>query len=228
MATSGVAQGADNVKEKPVDEQPKIVSMKWVNESEKPLAEICYKDKAIIKITTKNLQGKEITIKVVHATKKAKVEDWDKAKSEDVELKAVVGGDDIAKIEFIPQEDWCTKGAKENTVIVQVVYETLKKDFAVSKLKIRPINHNKDMVASDNALRFTASFEALAMICPDGKIRGYQDGGCGKGVWTVGIGEAATGKGITKDTVIESEAEAWTRFSNKMKGGSSFELYTVC
>lgn len=81
----------------------------------------------------------------------------------------------------------------------------------------RPSNYPRRqvMVASENAVRFTASFEAIGFICPDGKLRAYQDRGCKRGFWTVGIGEM-TGRG--KDSSFSSEAEAYTSFAGKIKG----------
>jgi GH24 family phage-related lysozyme (muramidase) len=74
---------------------------------------------------------------------------------------------------------------------------------------------NAGMTASDNAALFIASFEAMAFICPDGKVRAYQDGGCGKGNWTVGVGEMS---GRDKDSVFDSVDAAYESFVSKVKG----------
>ncbi|GAB3709569.1 hypothetical protein GCM10027592_45800 [Spirosoma flavus] len=74
---------------------------------------------------------------------------------------------------------------------------------------------NADLVPSQDGLNFLKSHEAIGFICPDGKIRAYQDGGCGKGNWTVGIGEF-TGK--NKDSEFTSEEEAVDSFEDKAKG----------
>ena len=74
---------------------------------------------------------------------------------------------------------------------------------------------NEAMVASDNAALFIASFEAMGFICPDLKVRAYQDGGCNKGNWTVGIGEMS---GKSKDSVFETEEKAYKSFVEKVKG----------
>jgi uncharacterized Zn-binding protein involved in type VI secretion/GH24 family phage-related lysozyme (muramidase) len=74
---------------------------------------------------------------------------------------------------------------------------------------------NQNMVASDNAARFTASFEAIGFVAPDGTVRAYQDRGCNKGFWTVGLGEMS---GKTKDSTFSTEEEAYNSFVKKIKG----------
>ena len=74
---------------------------------------------------------------------------------------------------------------------------------------------NALMVASDNCARFVASFEAMGFVCPDGKVRAYQDGGCGKGNWTIGVGEF---NGRDKDSVFDTESAAWDSFVSRLKG----------
>jgi GH24 family phage-related lysozyme (muramidase) len=74
---------------------------------------------------------------------------------------------------------------------------------------------NEDLVASENCILFIASFEALGFICPDGKVRAYQDGGCGNGNWTIGVGEFT---GRDQNSIFNSEDEAYKNFVNKVKG----------
>jgi GH24 family phage-related lysozyme (muramidase) len=74
---------------------------------------------------------------------------------------------------------------------------------------------NALMVASDNCARFVASFEAMGFVCPDGKVRAYQDGGCGKGNWTVGVGEF---NGRDQNSVFDTESAAWDSFVARLKG----------
>ena len=198
-------------------ERVKIVSVEWCNNEKKTVKEISYNNKVIIKVTTENLEKKEISISVFENKKNKKVDDWDKAKENDIVLKATVN-ENVATVEFTPKDEWFSKGAKDKQIIALVSYDEEKANKSSSVLTVKRVDYNKDMKASENGLRFTAHFEALAMICPDGKIRAYQDGGCGKGVWTVGIGEAATSGTIDANTVIETEIEAWNRFANKMKG----------
>ena len=76
------------------------------------------------------------------------------------------------------------------------------------------VEPNQGKVASDNAALFIASFEAMGFICPDGKVRAYQDGGCAKGNWTIGIGEMS---GRDKDSTFDSEADAYASFVNKVQ-----------
>ncbi len=123
----------------------------------------------------------------------------------------------------------CDATAPDSTVLfsssVLLLQLTIPGILLFPDLKLSPVSNlpngdakrdpNADMLASDNAATFVASFEAMGFICPDQKVRAYQDGGCGKGNWTIGIGEMS---GRDKDSVFASEDEAYTSFVDKVKG----------
>lgn len=122
----------------------------------------------------------------------------------------------------------CDAAAPDSTVLFSSSVPSLQLPFPewmlFPNVKVSPISNpstaakgdpNEAMVASDNAATFIASFEAMGFICSDLKVRAYQDGGCDKGNWTIGIGEM-TGK--DKDSVFASETEAYSSFVDKVKG----------
>jgi GH24 family phage-related lysozyme (muramidase) len=209
-----------NIREKQEEVKPpieeKIVSVKWNDNAGKTIKEAFYNEEILIQITTENLNGKEITVTILD-DKKNKITDWDKAKEDDTVLKATISNN-AATVKFTPKDEWFSKGAKDKPIIASASCDG--KQASSSVLTVKKVNYNKDMIFSDNGLKFTSYFETLAMICTDNKIRAYQDNEkvCGEGVWTVGFGEAETGGEITKDTVIENETEAWNRFVTNIKG----------
>jgi len=209
MGKTGTGAASVTKEEETVYE--KIVSVKWSNKDSKTIKESFYNDEIVIKITTENLNGKEITVFIWEDKINDKVADWDKAAENDIILKATVDKNEI-DVKFTPKDEWFSKRAKEKPIIASVSYSAKEKNVSSSVFTVKKINYNKDMIISDNGIRFTAQEEALAMICLDGKIRAYKDT---KGNWTIGYGEMTD---ITADTVLDSKEVAFDRYKNKIKG----------
>lgn len=199
----------DDVKAELKVTNEKIVSVEWCNSENKTIKEIFYNDKVVIKVTAENLNGKELSVSILENKTNKKVEDWDKATDNDIVLEITVDNN-IATAEFIPKDEWFSKRAKNKQIIASVSCGENNKSS--SMFTVKKINYNENMTVSDNGIRFTAQEEALAMICPDGKIRAYKDT---EGNWTIGYGEMT---GITADTVLDSKDVAFSRYKDKIKG----------
>jgi len=189
----------------------KIVNVEWCNNENKTIKEISYNDPVVIKVTTENLNENELSISILEDKVNKKVEDWDKATENDIVLK-VTADNNVATVEFVPKDEWFSKRAKDKPIMASVSYGEGGTNKSSLVLTVKRVNYNKDMTVSDNGIRFTAQEEALAMICPDGKIRAYKDT---RGNWTIGYGEMT---GITADTVLASKEEAFNRYKDKIKG----------
>lgn len=202
-------------KKEDIAQEIKIISAQWVNSENKALKSIKYKQSAYIFIKTEGITDR-VKIKVVDYIENEKVKEWDKASDDDVTFSINISNNMGTKA-FTPTDEWFSKRSLNKEVSFEIYHNGDRKDTPKQSLKIENINYNKDMIVSENGIRFTAQEEALAMICPDSKIRPYKDS---KGYWTIGIGEKT---GTTANTILASKEVAFARFKNKIKG--EFQKY---
>lgn len=198
--------GSSKIADIKVQKAITITEVKWSKSS------IKYGETSSLHIQTQNVtDGEKLVIKIVDLKTQQKVKEWDKAEDNEIELTAQIQSNKC-DIEFSPTDKWFSKRALNKTVCPTVYYMDSLVKTNQPKLVVNKINYNFDMKLSDNGMKVLAHSEALAMICPDGKIRAYLDK-VDSGNWTIGYGEMT---GITPDTTIESKEEAMQRFKNRI------------
>jgi len=173
---------------------------------------IQYGETSTLHIETKDVtNGESIKIKIINAKTQDKVKEWNKVKENEIELLGQVQ-ENKCDVMFSPSDKWFSKRALNITVCPVLYYMDNLVKCNQPKLNVKKINYNLDMKLSDNGIHIILHSEALAMICPDGKIRAYLDK-IDHGNWTIGYGEMT---GITPETIINNKEEALQRFKNRI------------